>query len=192
MTKLVTIATTTITTALVPKASAPRRRRCVIIQDPEEETTISVIVQSKVKSKDKGKGILVEEPKPLKRQAQIELSKEKRKVEELKTHLHIVPNDEDDVYTEATPLALKFPVVDYQIHHEHNKHLYKIIRADETHQLFLSFITLLRNFDREDVVMQWKLVQERFQSIETKNFSDDFLINTLKTMFEKPNVEASL
>nr|GEW04896.1 hypothetical protein [Tanacetum cinerariifolium] len=28
-------------------------------------------------------------------------------VEELKTHLHIVPNDEDDVYTEATPLALK-------------------------------------------------------------------------------------
>nr|GEY64578.1 putative ribonuclease H-like domain-containing protein [Tanacetum cinerariifolium] len=29
-------------------------------------------------------------------------------VEELKRHLQIVPNDEDDVYTEATPLALKF------------------------------------------------------------------------------------
>nr|GEX44580.1 hypothetical protein [Tanacetum cinerariifolium] len=28
-------------------------------------------------------------------------------VEELKTHLQIFPNDEDDVYTEATPLALK-------------------------------------------------------------------------------------
>nr|GEZ52637.1 hypothetical protein [Tanacetum cinerariifolium] len=28
-------------------------------------------------------------------------------VEELKRHLQIVPNDEDDVYTEATPLALK-------------------------------------------------------------------------------------
>nr|GEU33842.1 hypothetical protein [Tanacetum cinerariifolium] len=28
-------------------------------------------------------------------------------VEELKKHLQIVPNDEDDVYTEATPLALK-------------------------------------------------------------------------------------
>nr|GEU66350.1 hypothetical protein [Tanacetum cinerariifolium] len=28
-------------------------------------------------------------------------------VEELKTHLQIVPNDEDHVYTEATPLALK-------------------------------------------------------------------------------------
>nr|GEX81316.1 hypothetical protein [Tanacetum cinerariifolium] len=56
----------------VPKASAPRRRRGMIIQDPEEAATASVIVQSKVKSKDKGKGILVEEPKPLKRQAQIE------------------------------------------------------------------------------------------------------------------------
>nr|GEY02063.1 hypothetical protein [Tanacetum cinerariifolium] len=30
-------------------------------------------------------------------------------VEELKTHLQIVPNDEDDVYTEATHLALKVP-----------------------------------------------------------------------------------
>nr|GFD61187.1 hypothetical protein [Tanacetum cinerariifolium] len=33
-------------------------------------------------------------------------------VEELKRHLQIVPNDEDDVYTEATPLTLKVPVVD--------------------------------------------------------------------------------
>nr|GEV21276.1 hypothetical protein [Tanacetum cinerariifolium] len=28
-------------------------------------------------------------------------------VEELKKHLHIVPSDDDDIYTEATPLALK-------------------------------------------------------------------------------------
>nr|GFB98506.1 hypothetical protein [Tanacetum cinerariifolium]GFB98543.1 hypothetical protein [Tanacetum cinerariifolium] len=39
-------------------------------------------------------------------------------VEELKKHLQIVPNDDDDddVYTEATPLALKVPVVDYEIY----------------------------------------------------------------------------
>nr|GEX54961.1 hypothetical protein [Tanacetum cinerariifolium] len=46
--------------------------RVVIIQDPEEAVIASLSVQSEVKSKDKGKGILVEEPKPLKRQAQIE------------------------------------------------------------------------------------------------------------------------
>nr|GEX84133.1 reverse transcriptase [Tanacetum cinerariifolium] len=109
-------------------------------------------------------------------------------VEEFKTHLQIVANDDDDVYTKATPLALKVPIVDYQIHHEHNKPYYKIIRVDETHQLFISFITLLKKFDREDLDMLWKLVQERFQSSEPKNFSNDFLLNTLKIMFEKPNM----
>nr|GFD56776.1 hypothetical protein [Tanacetum cinerariifolium] len=72
MTKVVTTATTPITAALVPKVSAPRRRRGVIIQDLEEAAIASLSMQSEVKSKDKGKGILVEEPKPLKRQAQIE------------------------------------------------------------------------------------------------------------------------
>nr|GEV45902.1 hypothetical protein [Tanacetum cinerariifolium] len=46
MTEIVTTAATTITTAQVPKASAPRRRRGVVIQDPEETATASVIVHS--------------------------------------------------------------------------------------------------------------------------------------------------
>nr|GEX97770.1 putative ribonuclease H-like domain-containing protein [Tanacetum cinerariifolium] len=58
-------------------------------------------------------------------------------VEELKRHLQIVPNDEDDVYTEATPLALKVPVVDYEIYNENNKPYYKIKRADDSHQLWI-------------------------------------------------------
>nr|GFA39586.1 hypothetical protein [Tanacetum cinerariifolium] len=56
----------------VPKASAPRKKKGVVIQDPEETATASVIVHSEVKFKDKGNEILIEEPKPLKRQAQIE------------------------------------------------------------------------------------------------------------------------
>nr|GEX22359.1 hypothetical protein [Tanacetum cinerariifolium] len=54
-------------------------------------------------------------------------------VEELKHHLEIVPDEDDDVYTEATPLARKVPVVDYEIVHFNNKPHYKIIRADGTH-----------------------------------------------------------
>nr|GEX36724.1 hypothetical protein [Tanacetum cinerariifolium] len=69
MTKVVTTAATTITDAQVPKVSAPRRRRGVVIQDPKETATASVIVDSEVRSKDKGKRILIKEPKPLKRQA---------------------------------------------------------------------------------------------------------------------------
>nr|GEW68701.1 putative ribonuclease H-like domain-containing protein [Tanacetum cinerariifolium] len=226
-----------------------KEKRGVIIQDPEEAATASVIVQSKVKSKDKGKGILVKRLKPLKIQAQIkhdeafarelvmryqalknkpvtEAHARKNMMVYLKnmaglkmdffrgmTYTEIRPifekhynsiqafleKGEKEIEeegskrkTKTNPLALKVPVVDFQIHHEHNKPFYKIIRADGTHQLFLSFITLLKNFDREDLEMLWKLVQERFQSLKPKNFLDDFLLNTLKTMFEKPNVEANI
>nr|GEV11092.1 hypothetical protein [Tanacetum cinerariifolium] len=72
-------------------------------------------------------------------------------VEDLKQYLEIVPDEDNDVYTEATPLARKVPVVDYQIVHFNNKPHYKIIRADGTHQLYASFITLMKNFDREDL-----------------------------------------
>nr|GEV97089.1 hypothetical protein [Tanacetum cinerariifolium] len=72
MIKVVTAPATTITAALMPKASAARIRKGVVIRYPEETTNLSVIVHSEPKSKDKGKEILVEEPKPLLKQAQIE------------------------------------------------------------------------------------------------------------------------
>nr|GEY16794.1 hypothetical protein [Tanacetum cinerariifolium] len=207
---VVIAAATTITAA----PSAARKRKGVVIRDPEETATPSIIVHSEPKSKDKGKGILVKRKEKqdnavlryqaLKRKPQTKAQARKNmmqaakkqkldeEVEELKTHLQIVPNDEDDVYTEATPLALKVPVVDYQIHTENNKPHYKIIRADGTHQLFLSFISLLRNFDKEDLEILWQIVEEIFASSQSRNFSDDFLLNTLKAMFEKPNVEAHI
>nr|GEX90166.1 hypothetical protein [Tanacetum cinerariifolium] len=127
---------------------------------------------------------------------QEEIAKKQRMgkdAEELKRHMQIMSNDDDDdVYKKATPLASKVPVVDYQIHHENNKSYYKIIRADESHKLFLSVITILKNFDREDLETLWKLVNERFETTEPKNFSDDFLLNILKIMFEKPNIEANM
>nr|GEY26266.1 hypothetical protein [Tanacetum cinerariifolium] len=215
ITEVVTAASETITPAstniiaaeaqvyVVTLATAPsRRRKGVVIRDPGEESTTSTIIPAKTKSKDKGKGILVEEPKPdeaidhvnkkekednavkryqaIKRKPQTEAqarknvmvylknvvgfkmeyfkgisyddlhpiferyfdsnvaflikSKEqleekesralkiinetptekstKRKkldeeVEELKRHLQIVPNEDGDVYKEATPLARK-------------------------------------------------------------------------------------
>nr|GEZ25156.1 hypothetical protein [Tanacetum cinerariifolium] len=179
----VTTATTTITVVasitaatITATSTAARRRKGVVIRDPEETAAPSTIIHTEPKSKDKGKGIMVQEPKRT----------------ELKKHLQIVPNDDDDVYTKVTPLALKVPVVDYAIYTENNKPYYKIIRADESHQLFLSFLSLLRNFDREDLEMLWQLVQERFASSKPKNFSDDFLLTILTYMFEKLDVEAQV
>nr|GEX67488.1 hypothetical protein [Tanacetum cinerariifolium] len=181
-------------------AASTKRRKGMVIRDPEEESTTSLIIPADTKSKDKGKGIMVEEPKPLKKKQQVKMDEEyarklyaelnkyidwdvaidheqmeeeesrelqsinetpaqkaakRRKVneevEDLKRHLKIVPDEYDDVYTEATPLARKVPVVDYEIINLNNKPYYKIIRADGTHQLYISFLTLLKNFDREDL-----------------------------------------
>nr|GFA48873.1 hypothetical protein [Tanacetum cinerariifolium] len=79
------------------------------------------------------------------------LNKEDQEVEDLKKHLEVVNDKDDDVFTEATPLGRKVPVVDYQIVVINNKPRFKIIKEDETHQLYISFITLLKNFDREDL-----------------------------------------
>nr|GEZ83792.1 hypothetical protein [Tanacetum cinerariifolium] len=90
---------------------------------------------------------------------------------QLKRHLQIVPNDDDDVYIEATPLARKVFVVDYEIFTENNKPYYKIIRANGSPQLFLSFLSLLRNFDQEDLEVHWELVKESSSMEESKNSS---------------------
>nr|GFB20654.1 hypothetical protein [Tanacetum cinerariifolium] len=115
-----------------------------------------------------------------------------KEVEDLKRHLEIVPDEDDDVYTEATPLTRKVPIVDYEIIHLNNKPHYKIIQADGTHQLFVSFLTLLKNFDREDLESLWSLVKERFSTSKPKNFFDDFLLTTLGAMFERPNGHAQV
>nr|GEW27897.1 hypothetical protein [Tanacetum cinerariifolium] len=301
ITEVVTAASETVTaaSAIIPTAepqvlaaparvaAAPsRRRKGVVIRDPKKESTTSKIIP-KTKYKDKGKGILVEEPKPHKKKQQIEMDEEyarnlhtelnkdidwdvaidhvklkakedpavqryqamKRKpqteaqarknmmmylkniagfkldyfkgmsyddirpslrlsltqikkaakrrklneeVDNLKRHLKIMPDEDDDVYTEATPLARKVPVVDYEIIELNNKPYYQIIRADGTHQLDIGFLTLLKNFDREDLEALWNLVKERFSTAKPKNFSDDFLLTTLAAMFEKPDAHAQI
>nr|GEW38970.1 hypothetical protein [Tanacetum cinerariifolium] len=107
--------------------------------------------------------------------------------EDLKKRLEVVDDEDDDVFTEATPLARKVPVVDYKIVMINNKPRFKIIKEDETHQLYISFITLLNNFDREDLENLWGIVKERFSTLKPTNFSDEYLLTTLKTMFEKPD-----
>nr|GEV81323.1 putative ribonuclease H-like domain-containing protein [Tanacetum cinerariifolium] len=294
----ITAASTTITAADVPIlattiAAAPtltvapsRKRKGVVIRDPKETTTTSIIIYSEAKSKDKGKGILVEEPKPLKKQAQIK--QDEKYARELETKLnknidwgegidHVNKKEKEDntvkryqalerkpqteaqgrknmmiylknvagfkmdyvkgmSYDDIRPIfekkfnsnvafllktkehideeesralkrlnesqkdkALKkqkldeeVPVVDYEIYNETNKPYYKIKRADGSHKLYLSFLSLLRNFNREDLKALWRLVKERFATIKPKNFSDNFLLTTLRAMFEKPDLHAQI
>nr|GEU30262.1 retrovirus-related Pol polyprotein from transposon TNT 1-94 [Tanacetum cinerariifolium] len=113
-------------------------------------------------------------------------------VKDLNRHLEIVPDEDDDVYIEATPHARKVQVMDYEIIQLNNKPHYKIIQADGTHQLYVSFLTLLKNFDREDLESLWSLVKERFSISKPDNFSDDFILTTLGAMFEKLDGQAQV
>nr|GFC58741.1 hypothetical protein [Tanacetum cinerariifolium] len=67
------------------------------------------------------------------------LNEEAQEVEDLKKHLEVVNDEDDDVFTEATPLARK------------------------------------------------GIVKERFSTSKPSNFFDEYLLTTLKTMFEKPD-----
>nr|GFA39158.1 hypothetical protein [Tanacetum cinerariifolium] len=111
------------------------------------------------------------------------LSEEAQEADDLRGRLEIVQDEDDDVFVEAIPLAQKVPVVDYQVVVIDNKPIYKIIRADDTHQFYISFTTLLKNFDREDLETLWKIVKDRFSTKKPSNFSDEYLLLTLKIMF---------
>nr|GEY85158.1 hypothetical protein [Tanacetum cinerariifolium] len=165
----------------------------------------------KTTSKDKGKGILVEEPKPMKKKKQVELDeayarklqeefnqnidweaaidhvKQRTKEEPFIQRYQIVLDEDDDVFTKATPLTRKVPVVDYHVILVNNKPQYKIIKADDTHQLYASFITMLNFFDREDLETLWRIVKERFSTSKPNNFLDEYLLTALKMMFERPD-----
>nr|GEX38580.1 hypothetical protein [Tanacetum cinerariifolium] len=114
------------------------------------------------------------------------LIEEAKEAETIKLHLQIVPDEDDDVFIEATPLAMKVLIVDYQVILVNNKPRYKIIKANDTHQLYVSFITMLK-IDREDLETLWRIVKERFSTSKPKNFSYEYLLTALKTMFERPD-----
>nr|GEW55006.1 hypothetical protein [Tanacetum cinerariifolium] len=204
----------TITTALVKvTAASTRRRKGVVIKDPEEESTTSSIIPADTKSKDKGKGIMVEEPKPLKKKQQVETNKEyarklhakfnedidwdvaidhtkeqmdeeeskaiqsinetpaqkaakrrklNKEVEDLKRHLDIVPDEDDDVYTEATPLARKAQVWKNQrtVHDQAKVKSWKLLESCEfrfrinskkTQIILLVVLDLIQEMDEEEL-----------------------------------------
>nr|GEZ59988.1 putative ribonuclease H-like domain-containing protein [Tanacetum cinerariifolium] len=114
----------------------------------------------------------------------IEVSKEQLEEEESRALKRRAESSEEK--------AAEKQKLDEEIYTENNKPYYKIKRADGSHQLYLSFLGMLRNFDREDLEVLWKLVKERFKSSKPKNFSDDFLLTTLGAMFEKPDVQAHI
>nr|GEU40318.1 hypothetical protein [Tanacetum cinerariifolium] len=116
------VLTATITAAIVRVAAAStKRRKGVVIRDPEEEST--AIIPAKTKSKDKGKRIMVEEPKPIKKKQQVKMDEEyARKLhEELNKDIdwsvainHVKKKAKEDLYVQRYQVMKKRPQTEAQ------------------------------------------------------------------------------
>nr|GEV53325.1 retrovirus-related Pol polyprotein from transposon TNT 1-94 [Tanacetum cinerariifolium] len=103
---------------------------------------------------------------------------------ELKRCLEIVPED-DDVIIKATPLSCKSSTIHYyKIYKEGKKSYIKIIKADGNSQNYLTFGTMFKNFNREDLEVLRSIMKERFKKTKPVYDMDNLLFQTLKTIFE--------
>nr|GEY76623.1 putative ribonuclease H-like domain-containing protein [Tanacetum cinerariifolium] len=100
---------------------------------------------------------------------------EQQKAKEHNRNLETVPNDEDDVFVNVTPLSFKPPtIMDYKIYKERKNEHFQIIRANGNHQMYLAFRTMLKKFDREDLEVLCKIVKDRFKESQPKEVLDIF------------------
>nr|GFA60154.1 hypothetical protein [Tanacetum cinerariifolium] len=171
----------------------------------QEDKTEPAEVQEVVDSKDKGKGILVEEPKPLKKKQQI------KQDEQYAKELHVELNKDIDCDEAIDHNVARFKM-DY----------FKGLSYDDIRLVFEKYfdsnvaflIKSKKHMDeedsralkrlnetpaekaakkqKEDLEALWSLVKEIFLTKKPKNFSDDFLLVTLGAMFEKPNIHAQI
>nr|GFB20786.1 hypothetical protein [Tanacetum cinerariifolium] len=110
---------------------------------------------------------------------------EQKEAEELKKNLEIVLDEEDDVFVNVTPLSSKpLTIMDYKIYKGGKKENFQTFRANGNHQMCLAFSIMLKNFDREDLEVLWKIVKDRFKKAQPKEVLYVFLLHTLKVMFE--------
>nr|GEV64091.1 hypothetical protein [Tanacetum cinerariifolium] len=175
--------------------SAARRRKRIVIRDPKETITPSTIVHFEPKSKDKGKGIMIQEPKPLKKQAHIE--QDEAYTRELEAALNKNINWDDVIESpglkEYDSLSKEYGWIQDGLLQRKVKSSWK--RKAEYLRGKLRVLKRKKPrskswIKREDLEVLWQIVQEIFAYSKPKNFSDDFLLTTLKAMFEKPDVEA--
>nr|GEX07803.1 hypothetical protein [Tanacetum cinerariifolium] len=212
----VPIPAATTVAALILTAAPSKRRKGVVIRDPEETTTTSTIIHSEAKSKYKGKGILVEEPKPLKKQAQIE--QDEKYARELEAELnknidwdkvidHVQRKQKGNKAMKRYQALQRKPQTEAQARKNMMIYLrnvagfkmdyFKGMTYDDIRLIFEKHFDsnvafLQKNKEQMDLEALWSLVKERFATAKPKNFSDDFLLITLGAMFEKPDIHAKI
>nr|GEU34803.1 hypothetical protein [Tanacetum cinerariifolium] len=165
----VAVVVPTVTSVVVPtvtvapvKVTVPstKQRREVVIRDPKEES--SAKTPTETKSKDKGKGIMVEESKPMKKKQQVEL---------------------DEAYARKLHEELN-KYIDWEVEIDHVKQKAKgkpvCAEIPDDEEKASDRSSSSKKYDKS-------IVKERFSTSKPNNFSDDFLLTTLRAMIGRPD-----
>nr|GEY19348.1 hypothetical protein [Tanacetum cinerariifolium] len=134
-----------------------------------ELASISLPLEAKTKEQlEEEENIAIESINETPAQKATKRRKLNEEVKDLKIHLEIMPDEDDDVYTDATPLARKVPVVDYEIIHlttnlttksfelmEHTSYIAMFKRPDGQAQVWKSQRTVYGQAN----VKSWKLLE---------------------------------
>ncbi|GJS73823.1 hypothetical protein Tco_0706664 [Tanacetum coccineum] len=107
--------------------------------------------------------------------------------EELQQMMIIVP--EQGMNVEA--LQTKYPIIDWEIYTEGTRKYWKIIRVGNHTEVHHFFDDMLKAFDRDDLVMLWSLVKEKFNSTEPTDDKEREIWVELKRLFE-PDIDDEL
>ncbi|GKD30273.1 hypothetical protein Tco_1241051 [Tanacetum coccineum] len=118
---------------------------------------------SKQKSPKKPKVIKEQESAKSNEEAAANYEQEK---EELRMWLVVVPDEDETV--DPNILSVKYPIVDWESQNlgsvdMEDIHVYKIIRADKNTSYHKTFSSMLRKFDRQDLMDLHRLVMKRFE-----------------------------
>ncbi|GKA79069.1 hypothetical protein Tco_0785606, partial [Tanacetum coccineum] len=104
--------------------------------------------------------------------------------EELQQMMIIVP--EQGMNVEA--LQTKYPIIDWEIYTEGTRKYWKIIRDGNYTEVHHFFDDMLKAFDRDDLVMLWSLVKEKFNLTEPTDDKEREIWVELKRLFE-PDID---
>ncbi|GJX82440.1 hypothetical protein Tco_0331921 [Tanacetum coccineum] len=80
--------------------------------------------------------------------------------EQLNQMVIIVPDE--GINVEA--LQTKYPIIGWEVYSEDTMQFWKIIRVGNHTEVYQVFEDMLKNFDRDDLVKLWSLVQEKYNS----------------------------
>ncbi|GKE29691.1 hypothetical protein Tco_1445075 [Tanacetum coccineum] len=88
-------------------------------------------------------------------------------------------------------LQIKYPIIDWEIYTEGTRKYWKIIRVGNHTEVHHFFDDMLKAFDRDELVMLWSLVKEKFNSTEPTDEKEREIWVELKRLFE-PNMDDEL